>query len=56
MSDSDQFDMMASHVRTIADELVAEMFGPRCIDYVENCECCRRWKLLDDLLENPFKG
>jgi hypothetical protein len=54
------FAYLSGKVRAAANELLEEMFGPRC-PYVEsecgcNChECCKRWRLLDDLLENPFK-
>lgn len=36
--------------------LLRDMFGERCKEYEEGCECCRRWRLLDELLANPFEG
>lgn len=53
--DSDTFDMMAGHLRIIAETMLRDFFGERCEDFDEDCECCRRWKLLDALTENPFK-
>lgn len=52
--DKERFAMMASHIRIIAETMLREFFGERCPDYQEDCECCRRWKLLDDLCDNPF--
>jgi hypothetical protein len=37
-----------------ATQFVTELYGPRCTEFDPDCECCRRWKLLDDLVENPF--
>lgn len=49
-----EFKMMAGHLRTIAYTLLVEFFGERCLDFEPDCECCKRWKMLDDLTENPF--
>ena len=53
-SEFDQFAMMAGHLRIIAETMLIEFFGERCPDFEVECECCRRWKLLDDFTENPF--
>ena len=50
----DRFNNMASYVRIATEELLTDMFGERCDVYEPSCEVCRRWKLLDDLLESPF--
>lgn len=49
-----EFELIAGHVRTIAEELLTTFFGPRCPNFEPGCEVCRRWRLLDDLLHNPF--
>ena len=53
-TDFDEFAMMAGHVRIIAETMLAEFFGQRCPDFEKDCECCQRWKFLDDLTANPF--
>ena len=55
MSDEDEFNLMAGHVRIIAEVFLTEQFGERCPDFEENCECCRRWAALDTLTEDPSK-
>ena len=55
MNDEREFDIMAGHIRTIAETMLVKFFGERCPDFEPDCECCRRWKLLDELTENPFK-
>lgn len=49
-----RFDMMAGHIRTIAETMLREHFGDRCPDFEPNCISCQRWKLLDDLTANPY--
>lgn len=49
-----QFEMTARHTRTIAEVLLTEHFGERCPDFEPDCECCKRWKLLDELLNSPY--
>lgn len=51
-----QFRMKADIVYAVAMPLVIDEFGERCRTFDAKCECCRRWKLLDDLLENPHVG
>jgi hypothetical protein len=41
-------------VRAAAAALLTEWFGERCLDYAPGCYCCEKWKLLDQLTENPF--
>jgi len=54
MSDHDDFELIAGHVRTIATELLLRYFMERCLDFDPNCENCKRWRALDALLKNPF--
>lgn len=49
-----KFEVMAGHVRTIAEEMLTEQFGERCSEYDPDCMCCQRWKALDELVSNPF--
>ena len=48
------YDMMANHVRIVAEELIIKFWGERCEDFNQDCLLCNKWKQLDDLLENPF--
>lgn len=50
-----RFAMQARHIRTIAESVLTEYFGERCVEFDDHCDCCRRWKLLDDLTANPFE-
>ena len=54
MSDRDEFAMLAGHIVAVATGFLTEMFGDRCKDFEPDCECCRRWKMLDALVKNPF--
>ena len=54
MDTCDEFKTITNHITIIAKELLTTFFGERCIDYDENCECCKRWHALDVLIENPF--
>lgn len=49
-----KFDRDVQIVRLVAGGLLSEWFGTRCKDFDPDCECCKRWKLLDDMTENPF--
>lgn len=49
------FEMMAGHLRTIAEPMLVAHFGERRFEFSPHCPCCRRWKLLDDLVENPYE-
>lgn len=53
-TDKQEFGMMASHIRTIAMEMLEQHFGERCLEFEPDCECCKRWKALDDLVANPY--
>lgn len=50
-----EFDSFAKPVLQTAAALVTRFFGERCDRRDINCECCRRWKYLDRLTENPFR-
>ena len=52
-SDHLEFEAYAQSVREAAVALLLNQFGPRCVEYEPDCPCCQRWKLLDQLLENP---
>lgn len=54
ISDFDKFEKYAGLARTTASLLLEEFFGEKCDVYSESCPLCQRWKLLDQLLENPF--
>ena len=49
-----EFDSDAVCVLRAARKMLIKHFGERCPDYEPECECCKRWKLLDDLIANPF--
>jgi hypothetical protein len=42
---------MASEVRKIAESFLGLHFGERCPEFEYGCEACRRYALLDRLLE-----
>ena len=48
------FTSTASYIREIAECMLDRHFGPRCEEFEPECECCKRWKALDDLTENPY--
>ena len=48
------FDMMAGHVRIVAEDLLRKFWGERCPDFYNDCPLCQKWKQLDSLLENPL--
>lgn len=54
-SDAVRWDAYAQPVQETGELFIAEWFGPRCKEFDPDCECCRRWRLLDQLLENPFQ-
>jgi len=54
-TDYEEFEELARQVRDAARPLLEHFFGKQCTTFVEECEACRRWKLLDELLENPFE-
>lgn len=56
VDDETRFRLFASYIRTLAERLLTEVFGERCDEFEASCEVCRRWKLLDDLLANPFSA
>ena len=47
--------MQASHLRTIAEAMLAEHFGDRCEEFSQPCVCCKRWAALDALIDNPYE-
>ena len=53
--DSAKFAMQASHLRTIAEAMLAEHFGDRCEEFSQPCVCCKRWAALDALIDNPYE-
>lgn len=54
MTDHEEFEAHVVKVLNPARKFLIKWFGQRCEEYDPNCECCRRWRLLDNLLENPF--
>lgn len=52
--DAATFLIVSGHVRTVATAFIEEQFGERCTEYEPECECCKRWKALDIILENPW--
>ena len=54
-NDEAHFEAFANSVRIAAEELLIEMFGERCPDFSEHCECCKRWVAYDALVANPWK-
>ena len=50
-SDEQRMANDASLLRTHAEGYLTEWFGERCPDVSEECECCKRWKALDLLVE-----
>lgn len=56
-SDSIKYEAYAMALRNVAERFLVAMHGERCEDFDEGCECCRcrRWRLLDELLRNPFE-
>jgi len=52
-SDKAEFDAGARTARAAIEPILEQWFG-KCTDYDCSCEGCRRWKLLDQLLQNPF--
>ena len=55
MSDREEFAKHARHIRTIAEVMLEESFGPRCPDESPGCPTCDRYRLLDELTANPFE-
>lgn len=53
--ESHQYQEESIYVRTIAEKFLTKWYGERCPDFEPNCTNCKRWKLLDDLLQNPFE-
>lgn len=52
--DVERFAAMAGQVRTVAETLLTEFFGDRCQEFDAGCVNCTRWRLLDELIANPF--
>lgn len=51
---SRSFDNVSKQVRYAAGDLISIHFGPRCEHQNPTCPICRRWRLLDQLLESPY--
>lgn len=49
------FQARASEAFYYGQRLVDFWFGPRCVVFEPTCEVCRRWRLLDQLVQNPFE-
>ena len=49
------FDMMANRVRFVAEFMLTAHYGSRCPDFDGGCVVCQKWKLLDQLLDSPYK-
>lgn len=49
-----EFAKVAGYILVIGTSLLEQHFGPRCPDFEKDCICCKRWKALDDLIDNPF--
>lgn len=54
LDDAQEFAFDVKHVRVAAEYFLTKHFGKRCKDFDPDCEGCKRWKLLDELTENPF--
>jgi hypothetical protein len=54
MSDYNDFKRAIWIPKVMAEAIIKTYFGERCPDFDKDCECCKRWKLLDQLFENPF--
>jgi len=52
-----EFLQHVANVRMFAVTFLKEFFGERCSNFFDPvCECCRRWKALDDLTRDPWDG
>lgn len=40
--------------KDLAEFMLIQVFGERCNEVFEGCECCKRWAAFDILMENPF--
>lgn len=47
MGEADQEVTLA--LRLLCANWVSAHFGVKCKDFDEDCECCKRWKQLEDL-------
>lgn len=47
----DWYQVVNDGVKRLAGAMLEEVFGSRCPDFDADCECCRRWRLLDDLTQ-----
>lgn len=55
MTDEDKWDQRVAEIRPAIEALVIEFFRPRCVDFDPHCPICRKWRQVDELLENPFE-
>lgn len=47
----EQFEFTTKVVWAVLEPWLKLHFGEKCPDYEYGCECCRRWKFAEDLLE-----
>ncbi len=45
----------ARRVLEIGNHFLGRWFGPQCADFEPDCECCKRWKLLEALVHSPWQ-
>ena len=55
ISEAKEYDKDAKSIRVLGNIFLTKYFGPRCEYYDPTCECCKRWKLLDSLTNNPWE-
>lgn len=46
------FNRDKSELQKLAEEFISNYWGDRCLDYAENCPCCKRWKAMDDFTDS----
>ena len=44
-------EMMRNHVKVVAEAMLRDWWGERCPDFDPDCECCKHWYLLDQLVD-----
>jgi len=54
-TDEYKFACDANNIEHDAIKYIKKWFGSRCEEFEPECECCKRWKALDNLIENPFE-
>ena len=51
---ADSFDFSVEGFAPEVSQFLTHYFGEKCEDYEADCECCRRWRLFEELIANPF--